>query len=374
MKFEVSSTKLFSQLQAVSRVIATKNTVAILDCVLFELEGNALTLTASDSETTIRTTIDVENAEGAAKVAFGAKLMLETLKEFPEQPLTFSINDSTFGLEIKSANGVYSFVGQNGNDYPQMPMHTDDAQTFIIPAQVLSGAIAKTIYCTSDDEYHPVMNGIFFDLDPEKITMVATDSHRMVRYANQSVHADQKSSFVLPKKPANLLRQVLAKEQEEVMVSYGEKNVLFEFGRTVLNCRQIEGKYPNYAAAIPKNNDNKAIIDRLTLLNACRRVAVFANTGTALLKLSLSENQLNISAQDIDFSTSADETIVCNYSAAPMSIGFKAPFLIEILGAINSQEVMLELSLPSRPGLIVPMENEDNEDLLLLLMPILLND
>ncbi|MBQ0137559.1 MAG: DNA polymerase III subunit beta [Bacteroidales bacterium] len=374
MKFNVSSTKLFAQLQALSRVIASKNSLAILEDVLFDLNGNVLTMTASDGETTIRTSIDVENAEGQGKVAFGGKLLLDTLKEFPEQPLAFQIDDQNFGLNITSSNGTYSFVGQNGNEYPEMAVEDEQQNTFTMAADMLLNAINKTIFCTADDELRPVMNGIYFDLQEDHITMVATDAHRLVRYTNEQVKAAQPISFILPKKPALLLKNVLGKDAEDVTITFGVRNAKFEFGRTLIVCRQIEGRFPNYNAVIPQNNQNKVVVDRQTLLNACKRVAVFANTGTSLLKLALTENQIKISAQDIDFSTSAEETIACSYNAAPMAIGFKAPFLIEILGQVESDEVMLELSDPARAGLILPVENEANEDVLMLLMPMLLND
>ena len=374
MKFNVSSTKLFAQLQAVSKVIAPKNSLQILEDVLFELEGNVLTMTASDGETTIRTSIDVENAEGQGKVASGAKLLLETLKEFPEQPLTFLIDDQNFSINITSANGTYSFVGANGNEYPEMPLEGEQVGRIELPAELLLDAINKTLFCTADDDLRPVMNGIFFDMLEDRIVLVATDAHRLVRYTNTSVSAPAPMNFILPKKPANLLKSVLAKEEENVVIVFGQKNARFEFGKTLVVCRQIEGRFPNYNAVIPQNNQNHVTVDRQTFINACKRVAVFANTGTSLLKLALSENSMHISAQDFDFSTSADETIACSYTGAPMSIGFKAPFLIEILSAIASDEVVLELADPARAGLILPTENEPNQDLLMLLMPMLLND
>ena len=344
MKFNVSSTKLFAQLQAVSRVIASKNSLAILEDVLFDLNGSTLTLTASDGETTIRTSLDVENAEGAGKVASGARLLLETLKEFSEQPLTFSIDEQNFAVNMVSTNGTYSFVGVNGNEYPEMPATEEDTHSVTMSSKMLLDAINKTIFCTADDELRPVMNGIFFDSATDKITMVATDAHRLVRYTNTSVSATEPISFILPKKPATLLKNILGKDDNEVVIT------------------------------IPQNNQNVVVVDRQTLINACKRVAVFANTGTSLLKLALSENQIKISAQDIDFSTSAEETIACEYNGMPMSIGFKAPFLIEILNAISSTDVKLQLADPARAGLILPTENEENQDLLLLLMPMLLND
>lgn len=375
MKFNVSSTRLFAQLQAVSRVIASKNSLAILEDVLFDLNGNLLTLTASDGETTIRTSLEVENAEGAGKVASGAKLLLDTLKEFSEQPLTFSIDEQNFGVNMVSTNGTYSFVGVNGNEYPEMPAMDEDAtNTITMPSRLLLDAINKTLFCTADDELRPVMNGIFFDLNSEKIAMVATDAHRLVRYTNTSITSAEPVSFILPKKPALLLKNVLAKDDSEVVITFGQKNAKFEFGQAILLCRQIEGRFPNYNAVIPQNNQNQVVVDRQTLINACKRVAVFANTGTSLLKLALSENQIKISAQDIDFSTSAEETIDCQYNGMPMAIGFKAPFLIEILSAVSSTDVMLRLADPARAGLILPTENEENQDLLMLLMPMLLND
>lgn len=374
MKFNVSSSKLFSQLQAVSRVINNKNSLPILDDVLFDLSGNELRLTASDGETTIRTSVEVEGVEGSGKVASGAKLLLETLKEFSEQPLSFTIDENNFAVSMVSQNGTYSFVGVNGNEFPEMPAAETNPQGLTILSSVLQSAIEKTIFCTADDELRPVMNGIFFDIAEDKVTMVATDAHRLVRYINTEVKAGVAASFILPKKPASLLKNLLAKEENDVHVTFGQKNARFEFGSTIVVCRQIEGRFPNYNAVIPQANQNIVTADRQTLLNACKRVAVFANNGTAQLRLALSENQIKISAQDIDFSTSAEEVISCDYNGTPMAIGFKAPFLIDLLGSIESTEVQLKLADPARAGLILPAENAENEDVLMLLMPMLLND
>lgn len=374
MKFNVSSEKLFQQLQAVSRVVANKSTLKILECILFDLSGNILTLTASDGETTIRTAIDVDNAEGEGKVAFGAKLLIDTMKEFPAQPLTFTIDDYTFGMIINSVNGKYSFVGVNGNEYPEMPKEEEGCHHITMQSKVLLNAINKTIFCTADDELRPVMNGINFDLTEDHITLVATDAHRLVRYNNYSIKSPEPVNFILPKKPANVLRTVLTKDEEEVEITFGQKNARFEFNRTLIICRQIEGRYPNYNGVIPQNNSNCVIIDRLNLLAACKRTAVFANNTTALLKLELTENNLTISAQDIDFSTSAEESIQCSYSGNPIAIGFKGTILSELLGNVDSSEVEIRLMDSTRAGLILPTENEENEDLLMLLMPMLLNE
>ncbi|MBQ3717402.1 MAG: DNA polymerase III subunit beta [Paludibacteraceae bacterium] len=374
MKFNVSSSKLFSQLQAVSRVINNKNALPILDDVLFDLSGNELKLTASDGETTIRTSVEVDGVEGSGKVASAAKLLLETLKEFSEQPLAFTIDENNFAVSMVSQNGTYSFVGVNGNEYPEMPASEADAKALTLPANVLQSAIEKTIFCTADDDLRPVMNGIFFDIAEDKVTMVATDAHRLVRYTNDGVKPGVVASFILPKKPAGLLKNLLAKEESEVKVIFGAKNARFEFGSTIIVCRQIEGRFPNYNAVIPQGNQNIVTVDRQTFINACKRVAVFANNGTALLRLALSENNIKISAQDIDFSTSAEEVIACDYQGSPMAIGFKAPFLIDLLSSIVSADVQLKLADPARAGLILPAENEENEDVLMLLMPMLLND
>ncbi len=374
MKFTISSSKLFSQLQAVSRVINNKNSLPILDDVLFDLVGNELKLTASDGETTIRTSVDVEGVEGGGKVASAAKLLLETLKEFSEQPLAFTIDENNFAVSMVSQNGTYSFVGVNGNEYPEMPGAEMGARELAIPANVLQSAIEKTIFATADDDLRPVMNGIFFDIAEDKVTMVATDAHRLVRYSNTGVKPGVAASFILPKKPASLLKNLLAKEENEVKVTFGAKNARFEFGSTIIVCRQIEGRFPNYNAVIPQSNQNIVTVDRQTIINACKRVAVFANNGTAQLRLALTENSIKISAQDIDFSTSAEETITCDYNGTPMAIGFKAPFLIDLLSSITSADVLLKLADPARAGLLLPAENEENEDVLMLLMPMLLND
>jgi DNA polymerase-3 subunit beta len=374
MKFNVSSSKLFSQLQAVSRVINNKNALPILDDVLFELVGNELKLTASDGETTVRTAIEVEGAEGGGKVASAAKLLLETLKEFSEQPLAFTIDEQNFAVNMVSQNGTYSFVGVNGNEYPEMPQDEVDAQELSLPATTLQSAIEKTIFCTADDPLRPVMNGIYFDILEDRLILVATDAHRLVRYSNISVKAGMASNFILPKKPAALLKNLLAKEEAEVKVTFGQKNARFEFDKTIVVCRRIEGRFPNYNAVIPQSNQNVVTVDRQTMVNACKRVAVFANNGTAQLRLALSENQIKISAQDIDFSTSAEEMIQCDYQGMSMAIGFKAPFLIDLLSTVGTTDVQLKLADPARAGLILPVAEEGEENVLMLLMPMLLND
>ena len=374
MKFIVSSTALLSHLQAISRVINTKNSMAILDNFLFRLEGNSLTMTASDQETTMTTTIEVLEAEGQGLFAVSAKILLEPLKELPDQPLTFEINDENLEIFLYFQNGKYNFIGVNGDEYPQKCPLSDTAKTFSISSQVLLNGINRTIFATADDELRPIMNGICMDIHPEDIVFVASDSHKLVRCKNDSVQSGIQASFILPKKPANLLKNILPKEAGDVTVSFDDKNACFTLSNFVLNCRLIEGRYPNYASVIPQNNPNRLIIDRALFTNVLRRVSVFSNQASNLVKLQLSENQIVVSAQDIDFSTSAEESISCSYSGDSMGIGFKSVYLIEILNNISSQEVSIELSDPSRAGLILPIENQANEDLLMLLMPMMLTD
>ena len=373
MKFNVSSTKLFAQLQAVSRVIAAKNSLQILEAVLFDLEGDVLTLTASDSETTIRTSLTVEDAQGSGKVAVGGKLLLETLKEFSEQPLTFQIDEQNFGLNITSANGTYSFVGANGLEYPEMPVE-DGENAFTMPSNALLDEINKTIFCTADDELRPVMNGIYFDITTEDMTFVASDGHKLVRNKSYKTHGNEKAAFILPKKPATILKNLLPKENGDVQIGFDDRNAIFTLENYQMTCRLIEGRYPNYNSVIPQNNPHRATIDRAAFISALKRVSVFSSAASSLIKLRLDMNTIQISGQDIDFSTSAEETMMCQYEGNPMSIGFKSTFLIDILNNISSPEIVLELADPSRAGVIVPVEQDAEEDLLMLLMPMMLND
>ena len=378
MKFIVSSTELLSHLQAISRVINNKNSLPILDNFLLNLEGNTLTMTASDIETTLITSMEVETAEGNGKVAVASRLLLDTLREFSDQPLTFNINDSNLALVISSANGSYNFIGQNGDEYPRMPQLQDDARTLGMSVASLSSGISKTLFCTADDELRPVMNGIFFDITAENLTLVATDAHKLVRYKTKqtsvSLTEDETVNFILPKKPATMLKNILPKESGEVEIRFDNKNAHFKLANYTMICRQVEGRFPNYNGVIPKNNPFKIIIDRVSLLNALKRVSVFANQASNLVKLAINANQIHISAQDIDFSISAEETISCQFEGDPIKIGFKSSFLIEILGNINATDIVMELSDASRAGLILPFENEENEEILMLLMPMLLND
>lgn len=374
MRFVVSSTALLSHLQAISKVINSKNTLPILDCFLLELEGSTLFLTAADSETRLVTSLEVNEADGNGKFAVNAKNLLDPLKELPDQPLTFEINSDNLETFIFFHNGKYNFIGQNGEDYPQPKQLKETAVSLTIEPQVLFSGINRTLFASADDELRPVMNGVYFDISTEDLTFVASDGHKLVRCKTLSAKGAERASFILPKKPANLLRAILPKESETVEIKFDENNAYIKMSSYTMTCRFIEGRYPNYNSVIPQNNPNKVILDRLSFLNALKRVSVFSNQASNLIRLQLSDKNIIVSAQDIDFSTAAEETIPCDYTGTPMSIGFKSSFLIDILNNIPSSDISLELSDPSRAGLIIPAENEENEDLLMLLMPMMLND
>ena len=375
MKFVISSASMLNHLQAINRVINSKSTLPILDCFLLELKGEKLTLTAADSETRLETWVEVNSAEGEGSLAINAKNLLDPLRELPDQPLTFDINDETLEVFIYYQNGKYNFVGLKGDEYPDpKPLKEDSAMSLIIDSEMLLSGINRTVFATADDELRPVMNGIYFDITSEDLTFVASDGHKLVRVTTTDSKGDGRSSFILPKKPANLLKSILPRENGDVEINFDENNAYLTMGNYKMVCRFVEGRYPNYNSVIPQNNSNSVVLDRLSLLNALKRVSVFSNPSIGLVKLQLSEDKIVITAQDIDFLTAAEETISCTYEGNVMNIGFKAVFLIEILDNIPSSDVRIELSDPSRAGLILPVEQEENEDMLTLLMPMMLND
>jgi DNA polymerase-3 subunit beta len=374
MKFVVSSSSLSSHLQVVGRVIASKNTIPILDCFLFELSENRLTITAADSETRMITSIEVQESDGSGVFAIPSKSLLDSLKELPDQPVTFNINDETLELFIYYENGKYNFIAEHGDEYPQAKPLREDAAKITIPAEHLQMGISRTLFATAEDDLRPVMNGIYFDIYTDNITYVASDGHKLVRFKDFSAKNNEQTSFILPKKPANLLRTVLPKELGNVTIGFDESNAYIELGKIQIISRLIEGRYPNYNGVIPKGNPYKVTVDRLLFTNALKRVTVFANPTSSLVKLSVSSDSIIISTQDIDYSTSAEEKIACVYDGEPLSIGFKGTYLIEILNNIPSSEVVLELADSSRAGLMLPAENEADEDLLMLLMPMMLNE
>lgn len=370
MNFVISSATLLKHLQGISGVLSTSNTLPILDNFLFEINDGRLVVSASDLETTMRTSLDVEaNEEG--KIAIPAKLLLDVLKNLPDQPCTFLVNKDTFSIEIAYDNGKSKMVGFDGDDFPRTPA-LEKSNSIRISGEIISNAINKTLFATGVDDLRPVMSGVFCEFSPESITFVATDAHKLVRYKRTDSQADGSSSFILPKKPLNLLKGNL-KGDEDVKLEYNDSNAVFTFNDTILVCRLIDGKYPNYEAVIPKENPNILIIDRLQFLSSIRRVSIFANKTTHQIKLKLAGSELSLSAEDIDFANEANERLTCNYSGEDMEIGFNSRFLMEMLNNIDSHEIRLEMSEPSRAGLLIPADMAEDEDILMLVMPVMFN-
>ncbi len=370
MNFVISSASLLKHLQGISGVLSTSNSLPILDNFLFEIKKGRLTVSASDLETTMRTSMEVE-AKKEGKIAIPAKLMLDVLKNLPDQPCTFSVDPENFAVEIAYDNGKSKMVGYNGDDFPRTP-GLDNASSIQISGSIISNAINKTLFATGVDDLRPVMSGVFCEFSPENITFVATDAHKLVRYTRTDSKASGSSSFILPKKPLNLLKTNLS-GNEDVKLEYNESNAVFTFDDIVLICRLIDGKYPNYEAVIPKENPNVLTIDRLQFLSSIKRVSIFANKTTHQIKLKLAGSELALSAEDIDFANEANERLTCNYAGEDMEIGFNSRFLMEMLNNLDTSEIRLEMSEPSRAGLLMPAEPTENEDILMLVMPVMLN-
>ncbi len=374
MKFSVSSSVLSAHLQTISRVINPKSPLPILDKFLFTLEGKRLTLTAADMETMMQTFVDLDVAEGSGSVALGSKLLLDILKEFGDMPLEFNVEDGTLATSIKSETGVYNLVAEDGGEYPKMRSLADGANVLTIGTDILNTGLNRTIFATADDENRPAMNGIFFDITMNDVTFVGSDAQKLSCVRTISARGDKDCSFILPKKPTNLLRAILSKVNGNLEIKFDDKNAVFSFGNYVMVCRLQEGKFPNYNSVIPQNNPYKVTVDRVSLLNTLRRISIFSNQALNLVKVELMPNKMTISAQDIDFSISATEDLVCGYDGEPMKIGFKSSLLVEILSNLSCGEVVLELADPSRAGLVVPLEQDENEETRMLVMPMMLND
>ncbi len=374
MRFVVSSHDLLHYLQSVGRVISAKNSLPILDDFLFNLEDNVLTIIASDLETTLETQMKIENVSEGGRIALPARILTDTLKEFPEEPLTFEINLDTLSVEILAEQGKYNIVGQRAVEYPQIPGIKEETKTSLeIDSDVLFNGITRTLFATANDDLRPIMNGIYFDVGNEQTTMVASDAHKLVRYIRKGTGADKEGSFILPKKPASLLKNILPKEEHNVIMEFDDKNASFILSDHKLVCRLVEGSYPSYNSVIPQNNPNKLRVDRVSLMNALKRVSVFSSQASNLVRLGIAGNQLTLSAQDIDFSVSASEWLNCQYDGDDMEIGFKSTFLLEILSNLPGDEVVFELADPTRAGIILPAEQEsEKDDLLMLIMPMMI--
>ncbi len=374
MRFIVSSSALFNRLQMIGRVINSKNTLPILDYFLFEIQDNTLTLTASDSETTLITSMELVESDANARFCINAKTIQDSMKEIAEQPLAFDVNTDNMEIRASYQNGHFSIMGQNADEYPNMNAALDEAETLLMPASTLLGGINHCLFATANDDLRPIMTGIYFDVQADNLTFVSSDANQLVRDKVYSVSGNQPASFILPKKPATLLKNLLPKEDGDVTLKFNGRNAVIHMEASKLICRLIEGRYPNYNSVIPANNPYRVTVDRLTMLSALKRVLVFSNQSIALIKLHLEDHRLVVSGQDIDYSTSAEEYIPCDYADAPLNIGFKGTYLIDILNNLSGENVVIELADPSRAGVIKPAEQEENEDLLMLLMPMMLND
>jgi DNA polymerase-3 subunit beta len=372
MKFIVSSTYLLKHLQILGGIINNNNTLPILDNFLFELSNNNLIVSASDLETTMSSKLEVE-CDTDGSVAIPARLLLETLKTFPEQPLTFVIQENNT-IEISSNHGKYAVAYADGAEFPNT-VSLENPSTTTIVADVLATAISKTIFAAGNDDLRPVMSGVFFQFSTENLTFVATDAHKLVKYTREDLSASEVAEFIMPKKPLNLLKGILAGSDSEVTIDYNDSNAKFSFDNSELVCRLIDGKYPNYEAVIPKENPNKLSIERNQFLNSARRVSIFSNKTTHQLRLKMAGAELNISAEDIDYSNKAEERLSCDYQGDDLQIGFNSRFLIEMLNNLNANDVQLEMSLPNRAGILTPVDGlDEGEHIIMLVMPVMLNN
>ena len=374
MRITLSSSALSSRLGILSKVINSKNGMPILDCFLFEVANSQLTITASDSENVLQTTMPLDYAEGEGKFAVNNRTILDAVKELPEQPLTIDVETSTYIIKVIYQNGIYNFTAQNADEYPIVQRMSEGCTSLVLPSITLAESISRALFATAQEELRPVMNGIYFDLTPEALAFVASDGHKLVRNKNYKIQTEQPRSFIMPKKPATLLKNILGKDESDVIIRFDDRNAEIIFTDSVLSCRLIEGRYPNYNSVIPQDNPYQLTVDRKMLLGALRRVLPFASENSQLVRLHIENGKIEVSSEDIDFSTSAKEEITCDYTGKNMNIGFKGPSLTEILNNLSSEEVTLELADPSRPCLILPAEQPDGEDILMLIMPMLLND
>ncbi|MBK7430311.1 MAG: DNA polymerase III subunit beta [Bacteroidetes bacterium] len=374
MKFIVSSTTLMKHLQQISGVLNSSNPLPILNNFLFVVEKGTLTVSASDLESTMTTSIQLTEGKQGGKIAVPAKILLDTLKTFPEQPLTFLVDEKTLGIEIVSDFGKYKLTGFDAEEFPRVPV-MEGSKTLKLSASILLNAINKTLFATGNDELRPVMSGVFFQLSKDNITFVATDAHKLVRYRRTDAKASGEGALIVPKKPLNLLKNIVGDSDEIVNINYNENNILFQFANHSLICRLIEGRYPNYEAVIPVDNPNKLTISRSALLSSVRRVSIFSNKTTHQVRLKVAGSELHISAEDLDFANEANESLSCQYAGEDMEIGFNARFLADMLSNLEFENVTIEMSAPNRAGILVPANSENaDEDILMLVMPVMLNN
>lgn len=372
MKFIVSSSVLLKQLSSINGVITTNPVVPILENFLFEISENQLVITASDLQTSMITELEVE-AKETGSIAVPARILMETLKNLPEQPVTFTIDQASYSIEISSDNGRYKLAGENATDFPKVPAVSDDFSVDM-STDVLSSAINNTIFATSNDELRPAMTGVYMNLTDTNTTFVATDGHRLVRYRRVDVASDNGNAIIIPRKALNLLKSTLPAENVNVSVEFNVSNAFFKFGNIKMICRLIDERFPDYENVIPVGNDNKMTIDRSEFLSSLKRISIYANKTTHQVRLKITGSELQISAEDLDFANEANERLSCEHDGGDIEIGFNAKFLVEMLNNLNSKKVELLLSEPNKAGLLTPAEKDDNEDILMLVMPVMLNN
>lgn len=375
MRFTLSSSALSNKLSILSKVINSKNSLSILDSFLFEVRGGQLILTASDNANMMKCYVALSDYEGEGAFCIPNRIIQAAVKELPEQPLTFEVSSPDNSIKMSYQNGSYRVAGQNAEDYPYLQPIDSNATEISLSAGTLAANIQRTMFATANDELRMVMNGLYFDLREDSLNIVASDGHKMVRNMIYSCKTANPASFILPKKPAGLLRSVLdLNDEEEVSIRFNNNNAEIRFADGILSCRLIEGRYPNYGSVIPSDNPNVITIDRKGLMSALRRVLPFASESTQLVKLRLTPNNLELTSEDIDFATAAHEDLICEYNGANMSIGFKGSALFDILNNLNGDNVVIALGDPSRAGVIKPSEQPENEDILMLIMPMLLSE
>lgn len=373
MKFIVSSSTLARQLQNLSGVINSNNTLPILDHFLFEIDKDALTVRATDLETTLTAKLAVKSEEKGS-VAIPGKILIDTLKSFPDVPVTFTINNSNYTIELSAGDGKYKLAGSSGDEFPKLPS-VSSASSIELSGDVVANGINKSLFATGNDDLRPVMSGVYVQFGTDGIIFVATDAHKLVRYRRKDFKTDKNAAFIIPKKPLNLLKNILTGLEDSIKIVYNNVNAQFSFNNIELVCRLVDGKYPNYEAVIPKENPNKLTVDRLALLNCIKRVAIFSNKTTHQVRLKITGSELQLNAEDIDFSNEASERLTCQYSGEDMEIGFNSKFLIEMLNNLQTENIDFEMSAPNRAALILPNKTEpDEEDILMLVMPVMLNN
>ena len=374
MKFIVSSALLSQRLQTIGRVIVPKSNLAILENILFKVVGNQLMLVAADTETTLTTTLELVDSEGDVNFMINAKTIQEAVREIPEQPVDIYVNEENFSITIEYQNGKFNFVAQSADEYPLPPAMTEEGVKFSMDSQLLYNGVNRSLFAASNDALRPQIGGLYFDVQENETAIVATDAQKMACTKFPGVTAGQIGSFILPKKPANMLKGFLGKEEGQTQIEFSLRNAVFTTESYVMNCRLVEGRYPNYAAVIPTNNDIDVTVNRSALISALRRVLLFSNVASGCVKLKLENNNMLISSHELDFSKSADESLLCDFNQTPMSIGFRGSFLLEILNNIEAEEVVFKLAGPSRAGLILPVEQKENETILMMIMPMMIND